>query len=62
MPQGVYLKKGERIADTVEFPPHDLPMPKISSTDIDIKVAPELAYALRNLTQDSPFLNLGENA
>ena len=50
----------ERVVDTVEFYPQDSPMPKESSTDMTIKAAAELTYALQNPTSASPFHQFGD--
>ena len=52
--------RGERVADTVDFFPQDLSMPKTSSTDMEIKAASELTHALQNPTLASPFHKLGD--
>ena len=58
----VYATKtrGVRVADIVEFYPKDLLIPKTSSTDMAIKAATELIYALQNPTPASPFRKIGD--
>jgi hypothetical protein len=46
---------GKRILDTVEFFPHDIPMPKNSSIDIGIQAAQALTQALLHPTPASPL-------
>ena len=60
--QKVYITKtrSERVADIVDFYPQYLPMPKTSSTDMAIKAAAELTYALRNPSTASPFHKFGD--
>ena len=50
----------ERVSDIVEFYLQDLPIPKTSSTDMEIKAAAELIYALQNPTPSSPFHKFGD--
>ena len=59
----VYITKtrGGRIADTVEFFPKDLPMPKTSSVDMAIKAASELTHALQHPVPLSPFHKFGDS-
>ena len=54
-------KKRERITDTVEFFPKDVPMPKTLSIDMAIKVAAELTYILKNPASTSPFHKFSDN-
>jgi hypothetical protein len=50
--QNVYISAtaSERIVDTLEFPPHNFPMPQLSSTDRLIMVANNMSNALKILT------------
>ena len=58
----VYVTKtrAERIADTVEFPPADIPMPETSSTDRAIKAIEELTHCIKNPAPATPFNNYGD--
>ena len=46
---------GERITDTIQFFPHDVPMPGSSSQDRAREAAIELTDALSNLKYASPI-------
>ena len=48
-------KQGERFTDTVQFPPHDVPMPGSSADHIVIEVAAELTDAISNFKHASPL-------
>jgi hypothetical protein len=50
--QNVYMAAtaSERIVDTLEFPPHNLPMPQLSSTDRLIMAGKDISNALKILT------------
>ena len=56
----VYVDKtrSERVGDTVEFFPHQCPMPKLSSADLATKAAIELLNALHNPMPAAPFAPL----
>ena len=54
--------RGERVTYTVEFFQQDLPMPKISSTDMETKAAADLTHARQNPTPASPFYKFGDEA
>jgi hypothetical protein len=57
----VYVSKtrAERIAKTVEFFPHNCPMPKTSSADAATQAARDLISALQNPAPAAPFATLG---
>ena len=59
----VYASKtgGERISDTIEFFPQDIPMPGKSSTDRAIIAAEELTNALKDGHFNSPVNKIGNN-
>jgi hypothetical protein len=46
----------QRIADTIEFLPHNFEMPALSSTDLATRAAEDLTQALRNPHPSAPFL------
>jgi hypothetical protein len=50
--QNVYISStaSERIVDTLKFPPHNFPMPQLSSTDRLIMAANDISNALKILT------------
>jgi hypothetical protein len=50
------LTNRQRIADTIEFLPHDFEMPKLSSADLAAHAAADLTNALRNPHPAAPFL------
>ena len=50
----------ERIADTVEFFPEHIPMPKTSSTDRVVHAARELSDALQHPHPATPFNQIGD--
>ena len=52
--------RAERIADTVEFFPHYVNMPRLSSVDRAIRAATELTHALRNPAPAAPFAKLSD--
>jgi hypothetical protein len=51
--QNVYISATacQRIVDTLEFFPHNFPMPQLSSTDILIMTANDMSNALKKLTR-----------
>jgi hypothetical protein len=58
----IYVTKTQsyRISDTVEFFPHQVPMPKLSSADAAQQAARDLIFALEHPTPAAPFHPLGE--
>ena len=46
---------GGRITDTVQFFPHDVPIPGISATDRAVKAAVKLTDTIRNFKHASPL-------
>jgi hypothetical protein len=61
--QNVYISAtaSERIVDTLEFFPHNFPMPQLSSTDILIMAANDMSNALKNPHPEVPFLHIGDD-
>jgi hypothetical protein len=61
--QNVYISAtaSERIVDTLEFFPHNSPMPQLSSTDILIMAANGMTNALKNPRPDVPFAHVGDD-
>jgi hypothetical protein len=61
--QNVYISAtaSERIVDTLEFFPHNLPMPQLSSTDRLIMVANDMSNALKNPHPEVPFAHIGDD-
>jgi hypothetical protein len=51
----------ERIVDTLEFPPHNFPMPQLSPTDRLIMEANDLYIALKNPHPEVPFSHMGDD-
>jgi hypothetical protein len=51
----------ERIVDTLEFSPHNSPMPKLSSTDRLIMAANDMTNALKNPHPTVPFAQVGDD-
>jgi hypothetical protein len=51
----------ERIVDTLEFFPHNSPMPQLSSTDRLIMSANDMTNALKNSHPDVPFAHVGDD-
>jgi hypothetical protein len=50
----------ERIMDTLEFCPHNSPMPQISSTDRLLMAAHDMTDALKHPHPDVPFSQIGD--
>jgi hypothetical protein len=50
----------ERIVDTLEFFPHNSPMPQISSTERLLMAANEMTDALKHTHPDIPFAQVGD--
>jgi predicted RNase H-like nuclease len=59
--QDVYISAtaSERIVDTLEFSPHNFPIPQLSSTDRFIMAANGMSNALQNPHPEVPFANIG---
>jgi hypothetical protein len=59
--QNVYIAAmaSEHIVDTLEFFPHNFPMPQLSSTDRLIMAANDMSNALNNPQPDVPFSHIG---
>jgi hypothetical protein len=59
--QNVYISStaSEIIIDTLEFFPHNLPMPQISSTDRIIMAAHDMTGALKYSHPGVPFATIG---
>jgi hypothetical protein len=55
--QNVYITStaSERIVDTLDFFPHNSPMPQLSSADRLIMAANDMSDALQNPHPDAPF-------
>jgi hypothetical protein len=51
--------ESERIMDTLEFLPHNSPMPQFSSTDKLLMAAHDMTDALKHPHQDFPFSTIG---
>jgi hypothetical protein len=51
----------ERIVDTLEFFPHNFPMPQLSSTDRLIMAANDMSNALKNPHPEVPFTKIGDD-
>jgi hypothetical protein len=51
----------ERIVDTLEFFPHNSPMPPMSSTDRILMAAQDMTDALKHPHHDVPFATFGED-
>jgi hypothetical protein len=60
--QNVYITStaSERSVDTLEFPPHNFPMPQLSSTDRVLMAAQDMTYALKHPHPDFPFATIGD--
>jgi hypothetical protein len=60
--QNVYITStaSERILDTLEFVPHNSPMPQISSTDRLLMAAHDMNDALKHPHPDVPFSTIGD--
>jgi hypothetical protein len=61
--QNVYITAtaSERIVDTLEFSPHNSPMPQISSTDRILMAAQDMTDALKHSHPDVPFTTIGDD-
>jgi predicted RNase H-like nuclease len=61
--QNVYIADtaSERIVDTLEFPPHNFPIPQLSSTDRLIMAAKDMSNALKNPHPEVPFSHIGDD-
>jgi hypothetical protein len=61
--QNVYISAmaSERIVDTLKFPPHNFPMPQLSSTDRLIMVSNDMYNALKNPHPEVPFAHIGDD-
>jgi hypothetical protein len=59
--QNIYITAtaSEQIVDTLEFPPHNYPMPQISSTDRILMAAQDMTDALKHPHPDAPFAIIG---
>jgi hypothetical protein len=51
----------ERIVDTLEFFPHNSPMPQMSSTDRILMAAQDMTDALKHPHIDVPFATIGDD-
>jgi hypothetical protein len=61
--QKVYISvtASERTVDTLEFFPHNSPMPQLSSTDRLIMAANDMTNALKNPHPEVPFSQFGDD-
>jgi hypothetical protein len=61
--QNVYITTtaSERIVDTLDFFPHNSPMPQISSTDRILMAAQDMIDALKHPHPDVPFATIGDD-
>jgi hypothetical protein len=61
--QNVYISAtaSERIVDTLEFFPHDSPMPQLSSTDRLIMASNDMSNELKNPHPEVPFAQVGDD-
>jgi hypothetical protein len=61
--QNVYISAtaSERIVDTLEFFPHNFPMPQLSFTDRLIMAANDMSNALKNPHPEVPFAQVGDD-
>jgi hypothetical protein len=61
--QNVYVSAtaSECTVDTLEFPPHNSPMPQLSSTYRLIMAANDMKNALKNPHPDVPFAHVGDD-
>jgi hypothetical protein len=59
--QNVYITTtaSERIVDTLEYFPHNYPMPQLSSTNRLLMAAQEMTDAFQNLHPEVPFASVG---
>jgi hypothetical protein len=61
--QNVYITvtASERIVDTLEFSPHNSPIPKMSSTDCILMAAQDMTDALKHPHPDVHFTTIGDD-
>jgi hypothetical protein len=61
--QNVYIAAmaSERIVDTLEFPPHNFPMPQLSSTNRLIMASKDMSNALKNPHPEVPFSQIRDD-
>jgi hypothetical protein len=61
--QNVYISAtaSERTVDTLEFFPHNSPMPQLSSTDRFIMAANDMTNALKNPHPEVAFVKVGDD-
>jgi hypothetical protein len=61
--KNVYItaSASERILDTLEFFPHNSPMPQMSSTDRILMAAQDMIHALKHPHPDVPFATIGDD-
>jgi hypothetical protein len=61
--QNVYIAAtaSERIEDTLEFSPHNFPMPQLSFTDILIMADNDMSNELKNPHHEVPFVHIGDD-
>jgi hypothetical protein len=61
--QNVYITAtaSEIIVDTLEFFPHNSPMPQMSSTDCILTAAQDMTDALKHTHPDVPFTTIGDD-
>jgi hypothetical protein len=61
--QNVYISStaSKRIVDTLEFSPHNSPMPQLSSTDRLLMAANDMANALKHPHPEVPFAQFGDD-
>jgi hypothetical protein len=61
--QSVYITAtaSERIVDTLDFFPHNSPMPQMSSTERILMAAQDMTDALKHPHPDIPFSTIGHN-
>jgi hypothetical protein len=61
--QNVYISStaSDQIVDTLEFSPHNSPMPQVSSTDILIMAANDMNNALKHPHPEVPFVHVRDD-
>jgi hypothetical protein len=61
--QNVYISStaSDRIFDTLDFVPHNSPMPQLSSTDRLLLAANDMANALKHPNPEVPFAQVGDD-
>jgi hypothetical protein len=61
--QNVYITAtaSDRIVNTLDFPPNNLPMPQMSSTDHILMAAQEMKDSLKHPHPDVPFSTIGDD-